>query len=99
MDRLKKEEGLTLLDKSFGLNETAIIAIKQKEDAITISIVSGTKLSAKQSSYTRAPVKGKLEKKIPRVIWTENNTQKRLPVDGNTIKPEVLRTYKQIKEL
>jgi len=96
LDRLRNGEGSTALGKTFGLNEATIRTIKQNEIAIRQSVISGTNLSVKSSSYTRDAVKEKMEKAL--IIWLEENAQKRIPVDGNNIKQQALRFYKMIKD-
>ena len=97
LDRLRNGEGdPTALGKTFGLNEATIRTIKKNEIAISQSVISGTNLSVKSSSYTRDAVKEKMEKAL--IIWLEENAQKRIPVDGNNIKQQALRFYKIIKD-
>lgn len=96
LDRLAAGEGATSVGKRFSLNESTIRTIKKNEESIRQSVIAGTKLSAHTSSYTRDIVKEKMEKAL--VIWIEDSSQKRIPVDGNTIKHMTLRFYNQIKE-
>ncbi|XP_030385600.1 tigger transposable element-derived protein 1-like [Scaptodrosophila lebanonensis] len=96
LDRLRNGEGSTFLGKMFGLNEATVRTIKKNETSIRESVISGTKLSAKSSSYTRDATKVKMEKAL--MLWLEDNAQKRIPVDGNNIKQQALRFYKMIKD-
>ncbi|XP_033236379.1 tigger transposable element-derived protein 2-like [Drosophila pseudoobscura] len=96
LDRLRNGEGSTFLGKIYGLNEATIRTIKRNENSIRQSVISGTELSAKFSSYTRDATKEKMEKAL--VIWLENNAKKRISVDGNDIKEQALRFYKMIKD-
>ncbi|CAK9825672.1 Tigger transposable element-derived protein 1 [Anthophora retusa] len=96
LDRLRNGEGSTALGKTFGLNEATIRTIKKNEIAIRQSVISGTNLSVKSSSYTRDAVKEKMEKAL--IIRLEENAQKRIPVDGNNIKQQALSFYKMIKD-
>ena len=75
----------------FGLNEATIRTIKINEISIRQSVISGTKLSVKSSSYTRDTAREKREKAL--IIWLEDNAQKQIPVDGNNIKQQALRLY------
>uniref|UniRef100_A0A1A9VDM3 DDE-1 domain-containing protein n=1 Tax=Glossina austeni TaxID=7395 RepID=A0A1A9VDM3_GLOAU len=54
-------------------------------------------MSAKTSSYIRDAVKEKMEKAL--VMWIEDKSQKRIPVDGIAIKQTALRLYKCLKEV
>ncbi|XP_030383230.1 tigger transposable element-derived protein 1-like [Scaptodrosophila lebanonensis] len=96
LDRLRNGEGSTFLGKMFGLNEATVRTIKRNEFSIRQSMISGTKLSVKSSSYTRDATKEKMEKAL--IIWLEDNAQKRIPVDGKNIKQQALRFYKMIKD-
>ncbi|UYV85013.1 hypothetical protein LAZ67_X004252 [Cordylochernes scorpioides] len=57
---------------------------------------SGTNLSSKISSYSRGTLIEKTEKAL--VIWIEDLTQKRIPLDGHLIKMKALKFYKELKE-
>lgn len=97
LDRLAPGEGATSVGKYFNLKESTIRTIKKNEEAIRKSVIAGTNMSAHTSSYTRDIVKEKMEKAL--VIWMEDCSQKRIPVDGNGIKQMALRIYKQMKEM
>ena len=64
--------------------------------AIRKSVISGTQLSSKRSSYSRDTIIEKTEKAL--VIWIEDLTQKRIPIDGNLIKQKALKFHRQLKE-
>lgn len=96
LDQLATGQGATAVGKHFGIHEATIRTIKKNETAIRKSVCSGTTISAKSSSYIRDVVKEKMEKAL--VIWIEDKSQKRIPVDGTTIKQTALRIYKHIKE-
>lgn len=96
LDHLRNGEGSTSIGKMFGLNEATIRTIKKNEIAIRQSVISGTKLSAKSTSYSRDAVKEKMERAL--IIWIEDNAQKRIPIDGNSIKQQALRFYQMIKD-
>ncbi|UYV74410.1 TIGD1 [Cordylochernes scorpioides] len=72
-----------------GERSTAIAAIRR-------SVRSGTNLSSKISSYSRGTLIEKTEKAL--VIWIEDLTQKRIPLDGHLIKMKALKFYKELKE-
>lgn len=97
LDQLATGQGATAVGNHFGIHEATIRTIKKNETAIRKSVCSGTKISAKSSSYIRDVVKEKMEKAL--VIWIEDKSQKRIPVDGMTIKQTALRIYKHIKEI
>lgn len=96
LDRLATGQGSTSVGKQFGLNEATVRTIKKNEPAIRKSAVSVTKLSAKASSYTRDIIKLKMEKAL--MLWLEDCSQKKIPINGLSIKQKALAIYKQIKE-
>lgn len=96
LNRLATGEGSTSVGKHFGLNEATVRTIKKNEAAIRKSVISGTNLSAKSSSYTRDVIKEKMEKAL--IIWIEDCSQKRIPVSGNIIKQKALVIYNHIKD-
>ncbi|UYV62285.1 K02A2.6-like, partial [Cordylochernes scorpioides] len=69
---------------------------KKNDAAIRRSVRSGTNLSSKISSYSRGTLIEKTEKAL--VIWIEDLTQKRIPLDGHLIKMKALKFYKELKE-
>ncbi|GFV02857.1 tigger transposable element-derived protein 1 [Trichonephila clavipes] len=79
--RLGKGEGSTAIGKHFNLDESTVRAIKKNEAAIRKSVVSGTKLSTKFTSYTRDVLLERTERAI--AIWIEEQVQRRIPVSGN----------------
>ncbi|GFU84242.1 tigger transposable element-derived protein 1, partial [Trichonephila clavipes] len=96
LDCLAKGERSTAVGKRFHLGESTIRAIKKNEAAIRKSVRSGTNLSSKISSYSRDTLIEKTEKAL--VIWIEDLTQKRIPLDGHLIKMKALKFYKELKE-
>ncbi|UYV76721.1 hypothetical protein LAZ67_14001873 [Cordylochernes scorpioides] len=62
----------------------------------TLKARSGTNLSSKISSYSRGTLIEKTEKAL--VIWIEDLTQKRIPLDGHLIKMKAIKFYKELKE-
>jgi hypothetical protein len=97
LDLLAKGEGPTSVGKSFGLHEATIRTIKKNEDSIRQSVISGSKLSSKTSSYCRNAILEKMEKLL--VVWIEDLIQKKIPVDGQIIKEKALRIYERLQEL
>ncbi|XP_050340763.1 tigger transposable element-derived protein 1-like [Bactrocera neohumeralis] len=97
LDQLATGQGATVVGNNFGIHEATVRTIKKNETAIRASVCSGTKLSAKSSSYVRDVVKEKMEKAL--VIWIEDKSQKRISVDGLAIKQTALRIYKRIQEI
>ncbi|XP_039962466.1 tigger transposable element-derived protein 1-like [Bactrocera tryoni] len=97
LDQLATGQGATVVGNNFGIHEATVRTIKKNETAIRASVCSGTKLSAKSSSYVRDVVKEKMEKAL--VIWIEDKSQKRIPVDRLAIKQTALRIYKRIQEI
>lgn len=96
LDRLAAGESATSVGRQYNLRESTIRTIKKNEGAIRKSVVSGTKVSVHTSSYTRDIIKEQMEKAL--VIWVEDCAQKRIPVDGYSIKQTALKNFKQMKE-
>ena len=97
LDRLAKGERSTDVAKHFGYGESTIRAIKKSEVLIRQSIISGTKLSSKLASYSRNVLVEKTEKAL--VIWIDDLTKKRIPLNGPIIKNKALHFYEQLKQL
>ncbi|XP_012156546.1 uncharacterized protein LOC105664779 [Ceratitis capitata] len=97
LDQLATGQGTTAVGKKFGIHEATIRTIKKSEAAIRESVCSGTEISVKSTSYIRDALKEKMEKAL--VLWIEDKSQKRMPVDGIAIKQTALRIYKRVKEL
>jgi hypothetical protein len=96
LDRLAKGERSTAIGKRYTLGESTIRAIKKNEDAIRESVVSGTRLSAKFSSYSRDVLLEKTESAL--VTWIKVLTQKKIPISGYLIKQRALLFYKHMKQ-
>jgi len=97
LDRIATGEGAISVEKHFDLNESTIRTIKKNEDTIRKSVIAGTNISAHTASYTRDVVKEKMEKAL--ILWIEDCSQKRIPVDGSNIRQMALKMYKQINEM
>ncbi|GFV63911.1 tigger transposable element-derived protein 1 [Trichonephila clavipes] len=77
LDRLGKGEESTAIGKHFNLGESTVRAIKKNEAAIRKSVISGTKLSSKFTSYTRDVLLERTERAI--AIWIEEQVQRKIP--------------------
>ncbi|XP_039967012.1 uncharacterized protein LOC120778960 [Bactrocera tryoni] len=53
LDQLATGQGATVVGNNFGIHEATLRTIKKNETVIRASVCSGTKLSAKSSSYVR----------------------------------------------
>ncbi|GFY07317.1 tigger transposable element-derived protein 1 [Trichonephila clavipes] len=82
LDRLGKGEGSTAIEKHFNLGESTVRAIKKNEAAIRKSVISGTKLSTKFTSYTRDVLLERTKRTI--AIWIEEQVQRRIPITGES---------------
>ncbi|GFT38390.1 tigger transposable element-derived protein 1 [Nephila pilipes] len=96
LDSLAKGEGSTSVGKSFGLNEATVRTIKRNEKSIRESIIGGSKLSSKITSYCRDTVLEKMEKCL--VIWMEGLLQEGELADRYTVKQKALQIYKKLQE-
>lgn len=96
LDRLAKGERPSAIGRHLHLGESTIRTIKKNEAAIRKSVISGTKLSAKFSSYSRDALLEKTEQAL--VIWIKKLSQKRIPINGYSIKHKALQFYEQIKQ-
>lgn len=96
LDRISKGANYTALGKEYKLGESTIRAIKKNEISIRKTVISGTKLSTKYSSYSRDTLIEKVEKAV--VIWIEDLTKKKIPVSGYMITEKALKFYETIKD-
>jgi len=96
LDSLAKGEGSTSVSKRFRLNESTIRTIKRMENSIRESVICGSKLTSATSSYCRDIVLEKMENVL--VLWMDDLSQKRVPIDGNIIKQKALRIHTKIQE-
>lgn len=97
LDSLKNGERTSAVAKQFKLGESTIRAIKNNEIAIRKSIIDGTQLSSKLSSYTRDTFLEKTEQALR--IFIEDLTQKRIPISGCLIKEKARKFYEEIEKI
>lgn len=97
LDCLRSGEGSTSVGRAFGLNEATIRTIKKNESSIRQSVISGSALSSKTTSYSRNSTLEKTEKHM--VLWIEDLQEKKIPIDGKIIKEKALRIYNRLQEL
>lgn len=97
LDRIKKGDRYAAIGRDFKLGESSIRAIKKNEDQIRKSVVSGTDITVKYSSYSRDPVLEKMERAL--MIWIGDLTSKSIPVSGYVIVEKALKFYHNLKQL
>lgn len=95
LKRIAEGEGSTALGKEFGLGESTIRGIQKRADEINKSSNSATNGSARRTSYSRNSLIEKTEKAL--ILWIQELTQRRIPIDGELIKEKALRFYNQLK--
>ncbi|GFX39838.1 tigger transposable element-derived protein 1 [Trichonephila clavipes] len=61
-----------------------------------VNMMADLLLDVKTGKFTRTQPKKKTEQAL--VIWIEDLTQKRIPLDGHLIKMKALKFYKELKE-
>lgn len=96
LDSLQKGNRICEIGKHFNLGESTIRAIKKNEIAIRKSIIDGTKLSSKLSSYTRDNILEKTEQALR--ILIEDLTTKRIPVSGYLLQEKARKFYEEIEK-
>jgi len=96
LDRLKKGEGSTSLGKCFNFGESTIRAIQKKEKEIRNSIITHSNVNSKVTSYSRNSLIENTERAL--AYWIDDLSQKRIPINGHSIKEKALRFYSQIAE-
>ena len=96
LDLLRKGEKISSVAKSYGMNESTVRTIKKNEEATRKSVMSGSQVSSNFSSYTRDVAIEMMEKAL--MMWIEDHTQKRIPIDSISIKHKAVRLYNTIKE-
>ncbi|GFY04376.1 tigger transposable element-derived protein 1 [Trichonephila clavipes] len=84
------------IGKHFNLGESTVRAIKKNEAAIRKSVISGTKLSTKFTSYIRDVLLERTKRTI--ATWIEEQVQRRIPVSGYLIQERALQFYKSMKQ-
>jgi Tc5 transposase DNA-binding domain/CENP-B N-terminal DNA-binding domain len=96
LDRLREGEKLGTVAKKFNLNESTVRTIRDNEEKIRSNVVVDSANSAKRVCRTRNPVMEIMEKAV--MIWIEDNTQRRIPMSGLSIKHKALSIYKKLME-
>lgn len=89
LDCLSSGQKTAAVSRKFNLSDSTIRTIKQSENAIRSAVATGTDISSKSASYTRNSVVERTERAL--ILWIEDCTQKRLPLDGQLIKEKALR--------
>ncbi|GFQ84891.1 tigger transposable element-derived protein 1 [Trichonephila clavata] len=97
LKRIAEGEGSTALGKEFGLGESTIRGLQKRAGEINKSSNCATNESAKRVSYSRNILIEKTEKAL--VLWIQELTQKRIPIDGELSKEKAIRFYNQVKDL
>lgn len=95
LDQLSKGERVMEVAKLYSMNEATIRTIKKNESSIRKSVASGSGTSYSTTSYVRDIVIETMEKAL--IIWIEDQTLKRIPIDTNAITNKALRIYAKIK--
>lgn len=96
LDRLQNQERISDIARHFNLNESTIRTIKQNEEKIRSSVASGSSVVAKVTARPRPQIMEKMEQSL--MVWIEDMTKKRLPLDGNVIKHKALKIFNYLKE-
>lgn len=95
LDRLRNRERVTDVAKFYSMNEATIRTIRKNEDSIRKSVAAGTCTSMSTISYVRDVTMENMEKAL--VIWIEDQTQKRIPIDTSVITNKALKIYETLK--
>lgn len=89
LDRLSNGERTTEVAKSYSMNEATIRTIRKNKSSIRKSVAAGTGTSKSTTSYVRDISIENTEKAL--MLWIEDQTQKRIPIDTNAITNKALR--------
>ncbi|UYV83478.1 hypothetical protein LAZ67_23001151 [Cordylochernes scorpioides] len=95
-DRLRKGDRVIDVAKSYSMNEATIRTIRTNENTIRKSVAAGNTTSMGTTSYTRNIAMEKIEQAL--MLWIEDQTQKRVPIDTGAITNKALRIYEKIVE-
>jgi len=95
LKRLAEGERSTALGKEFGFGESTIRGIQKRASQINKSNNYATNESAKRASYSRNILIEKTEKAL--ILWIQELTQKRIPIDGELLKEKAIQFYNQLK--
>ncbi|UYV77478.1 hypothetical protein LAZ67_15001178 [Cordylochernes scorpioides] len=96
LDRLRKGDRVVDVAKSYSMNEATIRTIRTNENTIRKSVAAGNTTSMGTTSYTRNIAMEKMEQAL--MLWKEDQTQKRVPIDTGAITNKALRIYEKIVE-
>ncbi|XP_076749054.1 putative CENPB DNA-binding domain-containing protein 1 [Xylocopa sonorina] len=96
LDRLQDGERVSSVAKSYNLNEATVRTIKNSEQKIRKNVAEGCPLRAKRVARTRDIDVVRMEHAL--IIWMEDCLEKRIPLNGNTIRQKALQIYKHLKE-
>ncbi|UYV69405.1 hypothetical protein LAZ67_6003482 [Cordylochernes scorpioides] len=93
LDRLRKGDRVVDVEKSYSMNEATIRTIRTNENTIRKSVAAGNTTSMGTTSYTRNIAMEKMEQAL--ILWIEDQTQKRVPIDTGAITNKALRIYEK----
>lgn len=96
LDRLRKGDRVVDVAKSYSMNKATIRTIRTNENTIRKSVAAGNTTSMGTTSYTRNIAMEKMEKAL--MLWIEDQTQKRVPINTSAITNKALRIYEKIVE-
>ena len=95
MNRLRNKERIVDVAKFYSMNEATIRTIKKNEDTIRKSVAAGISTSMTTTSHVRNVPMENMEKAL--MIWLEDQNQKRIPIDINSIKNKALKICEKIQ--
>ncbi|UYV68170.1 hypothetical protein LAZ67_5003239 [Cordylochernes scorpioides] len=93
LDRLRMGDRVVDVAKSYSMNEATIRTIRTNENTIRKSVAAGNTTSMGTTSYTRNIAMEKMEQAL--MLWLEEQTQKRVPIDTGAITNKALRIYEK----
>lgn len=96
LDRLRKGETVTRVSNVYSIHEATIRTIRKSEDSIRKSVAAGTKASMSTTSYVRNIQMENMEKAL--MIWIEDQTQKRIPIDTNAITNKAIQIFEKLND-
>ena len=94
LDRLRKEDRVVDVAKLYIMNEATMRTIRTNENTIRENVDAGNTTSMGTTSYTRNIAMEKMKKAL--MLWIEDHTQKRVPIDMAAITNKALRIYEKI---
>uniref|UniRef100_UPI00358E3E0E tigger transposable element-derived protein 1-like n=1 Tax=Myxine glutinosa TaxID=7769 RepID=UPI00358E3E0E len=96
LDRLAGCKSVASVGRHYGINESTVRSIKKNEVAIRASVAASIPKSAKVSFMSRDPKLEKMEKTLN--LWIEDQTQKRVPLNGPVIREKAKRLYEHLMQ-